>query len=325
MGGHKRICDCCDTVVYTYHSCKDRHCPKCGSKDTEKWAGQQELKLLDTHYFHVVLTIPHELGEIVRQHQKIGYNILFDAAAYAMKKVMKKQLFGDELFGFMAVLHTWTRALSYHPHVHLLVPGGAWNKGDKCWTPTPSSMFLIPEKALSSVFRAVFVKMMRRVLPENSIPQKVFAKDWVVKVLPALSHKKSVLSYLSRYVKKTAITNNRILAGENGTVTFRYQDNKTRQWKTMTLPAIQFMSRFLQHVLPKGFTKIRHYGLLTPANREYLSLAQVVLSKEPCSEVRNGKKAESNREIVFISCPHCKKGHLVILCELLKNERGPPW
>lgn len=324
LGGHKRLCDCCNKVVYTYHSCKDRSCPKCGAKESNKWVKKQELKLLNTHYFHVTFTLPHELNDIIRSNQKAAYSILFTAAADTLKKVLKNNVFGNKLFGFMAVLHTWTRALLFHSHVHLLVPGGAWDKELGCWIPTPSSKFLVSERALSNVFRAIYVKKLRKTLPGIVVPEKVFAKDWVIKVLPALSHKKSVLEYLGRYVRKTAIINNRILSAENGNVTFKYQDSKTRLWKVMTLPGLQFISRFLQHVLPRGFTKIRHYGLLTPANKKYLKLAQESLLDETKDDESKDEKNNTEPKIFIVTCPHCKKGHLIIISEIKRGERAPP-
>ncbi len=324
LGGHKRLCDNCNKIVYTYHSCKNRHCPKCGNNETVKWVKKQELKLLNTHYFHVVFTLPYEFRNVVRSNQKIAYGLLFKVAAETMKKVLRRKVFGNALSGFMVVLHTWTRSLSYHPHVHLLVPGGAWDKENGYWISSPSSNFLVSERTLSKVFRAIYVKKLRKMIPGVVVPEKVFKKDWVVKVLPALSHRKSVLNYLSRYVKKAAITNNRILSDENGKVTFKYQDSKTRLWKEMTLPGIQFMSRFLQHVLPKGFTKIRYYGLLSPANKKYLSLAQYLLSEDEDAKDGNDKESDTEPKVFIVTCPHCKKGHLIILEEFSKGVRAPP-
>jgi len=322
-GGHITVCDVCGKKVYSYHSCKDRHCPKCGYKDTQRWLENQRQFLLDVPYFHIIFTLPHTLNDSIKSNQKLTYSLLFSSAVQTLFKVLKQNLFGGNvLYGCMAVLHTWTRALVYHTHIHLLVPGGAWNKDTGKWL-SSSPYFLAPDKALSKVFRAIFVKKLRKAIPQISLPQGIWEKDWIVKTLPAISHRTNVIQYLGRYVRKTAITNNRILDHTNHTVTFKYQDNKTRQWKLMTLQEHQFLYRYLQHVLPKGFVRIRYYGFMAPANRKVLTVIKNSLNEEDNHEEAQ-KKDKNEKPGWLCSCPACKKGHLVIISVIHKTQRAPP-
>jgi len=320
MGGHVTVCDTCGKKVYSYHSCKDRHCPQCGYKDTQAWLEKQEQFLLDVPYFHIIFTLPHTLNETIRSNQKLTYSLLFSSAVKTLFKVLKQNLFAHNvLYGCMAVLHTWTRALVYHSHIHLLVPGGAWNKDTSTWL-SSSPYFLVPDKALSKVFRAVFVKKLRKALPQIILPQSIWEKDWVVKTLPAISHKTQLIQYFGRYVRKIAITNNRILNHTNHAVTFKYQDNKTKQWKQMTLQEHQFLYRYLQHVLPKGFVRIRYYGFMAQANRKLLKSIKNSLNGEDYHE----EKKKNENTVWLCPCPLCKKGHLVTISVIYKTQRAPP-
>jgi hypothetical protein len=281
--------------------------------------------MFKTHYFHLIVTLPHEFNEIIRSNQRKMYSLLLHTAFHAVNKVIRKQVCGNALVGAIAVLHTWTRALIFHCHAHLLIPAAGIDKDGNLWK-TNRKSFLVPEKAVAKVFRAMFVKRVRKVFPQIQIPQCLFQKDWVVKIRPTLSHRKQVVNYLSRYVRRTAITNKRIIKCEGKSVTFRYKDNKTGQYKTVTLPAFEFMRRFLQHVLPKGFTKIRHYGLLHHTNKELFLLAKEKLENTiNHSEIKD----ETGDDITqtkpgYIRCPHCKKGELIIIDIIRRKTRAPP-
>lgn len=320
-GGHVYSCDHCDEKTYSYHSCKNRACCKCGNKDTEAWVVKQEKRLLPCHYFHIVLTLPHELNDIIKSNQRIAYNVLFSSAKKALFKVLKTNVFGKAVPGCMAALHTWSRPLAFHTHVHLLVPGIAWDK-DNSYVISSDKKFLVADKKISSVFRAIFVKQLRKKIPGIVIPEGVWKKDWVVKTLPVLAHTKAVLNYLSRYTRKTAITNNRILDFKNGEVTFKYIKVTSRETHTMTLPALDFMSRFLQHVLPKGFIKIRHYGLCHAAYKNEVGVIQEMFDCGKTNEDKEKKKKK--QKIKHPRCPHCKQGDLFIIEILLPQKRGPP-
>jgi MoaA/NifB/PqqE/SkfB family radical SAM enzyme len=216
--------------------------------------------------------------------------------------------------------------LLYHNHAHLLIPGAGIDKQGNLWR-TKDKSFLVPQEAVSPIFRAMFVKKLRKAFPQFQVPQAVFKKNWVVKILPTLSHKKNVVEYLSRYVKRTAITNKRIIKWDEKSVTFSYKDNKTKEYETVNLPVFEFMRRFLQHVLPKGFTKVRHYGLLHHTNKKLFLLAKKKLENtgnhsERKKETNDDTKQSKPR---CIQCPYCKKGGLTIIGILCKKTRGPPW
>ncbi len=270
LGGHVVQCDQCDCIDYAYHSCKNRSCPKCHGKDTEKWLEKRRAELLPIIYFHVVFTLPAELRSLVRKHQKKLYAVLMKAAAYALLKLAADPKYIGGNIGLLAVLHTWTNALFFHPHVHCLVPGGGVSP-DGGFRRSRAKNFLVPVKALSPIFRAKFMQMAQRALPEVCFPQSIWEKDWVVYCKPAVRGSENVLKYLARYVHRIAITNNRILSMEGGEVTFRYKKPEklkkkwVSRWLTMTLPVMEFLARFLQHVLPRGFHKVRYYGILSPA------------------------------------------------------------
>src|ERR1039457_363141 len=278
MGGHIEACDHCGTMRYSYHSCKNGSCPKCHAADTKRWLEKNELALLPALYFHLVFTLPAILREIVRKNQKAFYSILFQAAAESLAKLgLDPKYIGGQL-GTLAVLHTWTRTKEYHPPLHLLVPAGGLTK-DGVWRPARRK-FLVPVKPLSLIFRAKFMKLARKALPDETFPQEIWSKEWVVFSKLTFKKTKKVLHYLGRYFHRVAITNNSIIALENDHVTFRYQDSTSREWKTMRLAAMEFMRRFLQHVLPKGFHKVRYFGLLHPTNKVKLKRLQLLLMEK---------------------------------------------
>jgi hypothetical protein len=323
MGGHLEECDHhCGHFAYTYHSCKNSSCPKCHGADTNRWLTKRETELLPVPYFHLVFTLPAELREVVRGNQKVLYGVLFQAAIAALTKLgLDRKYLGGQL-GMVAVLHTWTRAKEYHPHLHLLVPGGALDKGG-VWRPSRRK-FLVPVKALSPVFRAIFMKRARKALPTTTFPREVWEKDWVVFSRPTFKKTKKVLAYLSRYVYRVAITNNSIIALEKDHVTFRYQNSDTRQWKTMRLTAMEFLRRFLQHALPKGFHKVRYFGFLHPTNKVTLKRLQLLLwardsNRAAALERETGARAETVKV-----CPHCKEGIMVVVSWLPRRSRSPP-
>jgi len=323
MGGHLEECDQhCGNFEYAYHSCKNGSCPKCHGADTKRWLEKREAQLLPVPYFHLVFTLPAELREVVRSNQKALYAVLFEAAIAALSKLgLDRKYIGGQL-GMLTVLHTWTRAKEYHPHLHLLVPAGGLDK-DGVWRPARRK-FLVPVRGLSPIFRAIFMKLARKALPKENFPKEVWDKNWVVFSRPTFKQTKKVLSYLARYVHRVAITNNSIIALENDHVTFRYQNATTRQWQTMALPAMEFMRRFLQHVLPKGFHKVRYYGFLHPTKRVTLKRLQLLLmerDRKRTAELEQEIKART--ETVKI-CPCCKEGIMVAVERLPSKSRSPP-
>lgn len=226
LGGHLFVCLDCGVLRYSYHSCKNRSCPKCHGTDSKRWIEKRQKELIPTTYFHIVFTIPKELHELVRSHQKLLYDVLLKAAARSLMKLVADPHYVGGKIAILAVLHTWTRAMGYHPHVHLMVPGGGLSE-DGSWNPSRKN-FLVPVKALSPIFRAKFMELARKALPEVVFPQSVWNTKWVVFAKPAVQGAKKVLNYLARYVHRIAITNNRILSIDDGEVTFRYKDSKKR-------------------------------------------------------------------------------------------------
>lgn len=320
MGGHIAECEECGHQNYSYHSCKNRSCPKCHGDDTKRWLEQREAELLPVRYFHLVFTLPSALREIVRSHQKALYAILMQAAAETLMGIgLDPRHVGGKL-GIIAVLHTWTRALEHHPHVHLLVPAGGLDK-DNVWHRARKKKFLVPVRALSQGFRGRFMTLARKALPEVSFPKEAWDKEWVVFCKPTFNRAKKVLRYLGRYVHRIAITNNRILSLDNGTITFRCQNSDTRQWRTMSLPANEFLRRFLQHVLPLGFHKVRYYGLLSPRNRTTLKRLQLLLEERRRRKEEPGEDSPPPKQ--QWRCPCCHEGIMVIV-GILPRQRSPP-
>lgn len=322
MGGHLEACDHCGTLRYSYHSCKNGSCPKCHTADTKKWLEKREVELLPVPYFHLVFTLPSELREVVRKNQKVLYAVLFQAAIAALTKLgLDRKYIGGQL-GMLAVLHTWTRAKEYHPHLHILVPAGGLDKNG-VWRPARRK-FLVPVKALSPIFRAIFMKLARKTLPEDKFPREVWDKEWVVFSRPTFKKAKKVLTYLGRYVHRIAIANNSIIALENDHVTFRYQNSTTREWKAMRLPAMEFLRRFLQHVLPKGFHKVRYFGLLHPTNKVILKRLQLLLMERDCRRTEAIEQEIAARTEAVNVCRCCNEGVMVVVSWLPRKSRSPP-
>lgn len=320
MGGNLCECEQCGHQHYAYHSCKNRSCPTCHSGDTRKWLAKREAELLPIRYFHVVFTIPSELRDIVRSNQKLLYSVLTRAAVDTLQKIGLDPKFVGGNLSMMTVLHTWTRALEFHPHVHMLVPGGGLDK-DGVWR-SARKKFLVPVQALSKMFRARFMKLARKALPEETFSKEVWNKEWVVFCKPTFNRAKKVLRYLGRYVHRIAITNDRILATKDGTVTFRYQESKSGTWKTMPLRGEEFLRRYLQHVLPQGFHKVRYYGLLSPANRVALKRVQLFLAEwQKNKEVEKQDAPETTPRNI---CPCCKEGMMLAISWLPRKPRSPP-
>jgi len=326
MGGHLFACDHCRHQVYSYHSCKNRSCPKCHGDDTQDWLKNRRQELLPVEYFHVVFTLPQELRQQVRRHQKIRYGMMMKAAARSLIKLAADPHYVGGLIGVLAVLHTWTRTLVYHPHVHCLVPAGGVSEGQE-WLPSRKN-YLVPVKALSRIFRGMFREMVAKELPDLMIPEAVWNKEWVVYCKPTVQGVDKVLDYLGRYVHRMAIANSRILSMDDGKVTFRYQNCGESQWKTMTLDAHEFIRRFLQHVLPRGTHKVRYYGLWSPATRSRLRQVQIVLARD--KPVTAHEMDLLNQEIAAVAmptekiCPHCGKGILILIHRIARQRRVPP-
>ncbi len=316
MGGHLYACENpdCEQFLYAYHSCGNRSCPKCGQDKTQRWVEKQHNRLLPTHYFLVTFTLPSELRPIARSNQKIIYDLLFKCSAAALQKLAQDPRFVGGDIGMMGGLHTWQRDMRYHPHVHFIVPGGGLSPEHSRWLPSNTDFF-VPVEALSPIFRAKFRDALKKAHLFSFVPAGVWQKDWVVHCKP-VGDGNSALKYLAPYVYRVAITNNRIEKLENGKVTFWFKSSKTDQWQTATLPVFDFIHRFLQHVLPKGFVKIRYYGFLSPNKRNLLAVAKYLLGDSPDPEVT---PILSQQYI----CPDCG-AKLRRAKSLPKSTRAPP-
>jgi len=317
MGGHLYRCENpdCQHVVYAYHSCGNRSCPKCGHDKTQCWIEKQHNLLLPTHYFLVTFTLPGELRPIARSNQKVVYDLLFKSSAAAVQKLAEDPRFLGGNIGMMGGLHTWQRDMGYHPHVHFIVPGGGLSPDGSQWLPTYSDFF-VPVEALSPIFRAKFRDALKKTDLINSVPASVWKKNWVVHC-KSVGNGNRALKYLAPYVYRAAITNNRIEKIENNQVTFRYKNSDTNQWQTAVLPALEFIHRFLQHVLPKNFVKIRYYGFMAPNKRNLLAVAKYRLGATEVSP-----KVTSTTDNAYI-CPTCG-AKLLWVKPLPKSSRAPP-
>jgi hypothetical protein len=330
LGGHLLQCNHCGQEHYVYHSCRNRSCPTCHRLETEAWLEERRQELLPVPYFHVVFTVPQELREIIRRHQQDLYDILLRASAQSLIKLAADPHYVGGLIGVLCVLHTWTRTLVYHPHVHCLVPAGGVSTDRTEWRPARTS-YLVPVHALSKLFRGLFLALMRQERPDLTLPEALWTKGWVVYCKPSVQGPAQVLNYLGRYVHRIALTNSRILSLEDGHVCFRYQDSQDQRWKIMTLPAQEFIRRFLQHVLPRGFHKVRYYGLWSPLHRPLLHQLQLWLPAQALSSPPESSERESPPHIAVSSplqagqlCPHCGQGLLIVIRLLPRLWRGPP-
>ncbi len=312
LGGNLYSCPSCGKKQYSYHSCGNRHCPKCGNDDATRWVEKQSARIPEVPCFLITFTLPHELNKVVRSNQRDCYGLLFRASSNSLKKLAADPRHLGAQPGMLGVLHTWGRDLSYHTHVHYLVPGGGIDESGK-WVRTPYEDFFLPVRALSPIYRAKFRDGMKTLGLYDTVPEKVWKKDWVVHC-ESVGQGPEAIRYLSRYIYHVAITNSRILSLQNNEVTFRYQPVGAKDWRPMKLPVLVFMARFLQHVLPKGFCKVRYYGFLHQrctdklnALREQLGLTPVPLPVE---------------KPVILYCSHC--GTALVHFFALQRMRAPP-
>jgi hypothetical protein len=263
----------------------------------------------------------------MRLYQKDLYGLFIKTAVDSVIKLAYDPHYVGGQVGVMAVLHTWGSNLSYHPHVHCLVTGGGLSPDRQTWMPARGD-YLVPVKALSKLFRGIFLARIRRQFKEIHLPKSIWQKDWVVHCKPAVHRTRTVLNYLARYIHRVAIANSRILSADNGKVTFRYKDSKRGAYiNTMTVNAEEFIRRFLQHVPPAGVHKVRYYGLWSPSNREKLLELQQDLTQsgnDQPEELEEDMDAEVSAPSESRQCPHCQKGTLVWIGRLFRQGRAPP-
>jgi uncharacterized protein (DUF983 family) len=327
FGGHLKQCDHCGGQVYAYHSCRNRHCPKCHADQTERWLAQQQTRLLPGSYFLVTFTLPRELRPLAFANQKKVYGLLMRSAAAALQKLALDPRYVGGRLGVLAVLHTWTRAMLYHPHVHLLVTAGGLSLDGKKWLPAKHSTYLVPVEALSVIFRAKFCAALKRAGLLAPVPRQAWKKNWVVHC-QAAGQGRQVLHYLARYIFRVAISNSRLEQFNNGEVTFRYRDNRSQQLRRVKVTAVEFIRRFLQHTLPRGCAKVRYYGICSPACREQLEQARSLLGAATANPTRdpvpNSTLTEQLAPTTPARCPHCHLGQLFEVRVLPPQPKVPP-
>ena len=336
LGGHLEQCDSCGYERPAYNSCRNRHCPKCQSLAKVRWLNKQKSELLPVGYFHLVFTLPHELNALILTNKKILLSDLFKAVGETLVDFGRTRLGGQ--IGLITVLHTWDQTLLDHFHLHCLVPAGALSFDQKRWSPARKN-FLFPIKALSAVFRGQFLDLLKRAFDRNKllfVSQSTYLADpaafkllinalrkktWIVYAKKPFGSPVHVLDYLGRYTHRVALSNDRILSAHNGEVTFSYRDRKNHdRKKTMTLDAHEFIRRFLLHVIPKGFVRVRHSGVLANRSKSLLSKCRQLLDLYPAVPKLPQKSVHQLMlELTGIDitrCPLCQKGTLVLFANL---------
>jgi len=334
LGGHLKQCDTCGFEHPAYNSCRNRHCPKCQSLAKAQWLEKQTAELLPVGYYHLVFTLPHKLNRLILAHRKSLLALLFKAVSETLLEFGQRRLGGT--VGIIAVLHTWDQKLQDHFHLHCLVPAGALSLDHSRWIKARRN-FLFPVKALSVVFRGKFLDLLKqagekgRIEPTSEGVQALREKNWVVYAKRPFGSPQTVLDYLGRYTHRVALSNDRILSAQNGQVTFTYRDRKDKdRLKSMALGAQEFIRRFLLHVLPDGFMRIRHFGFL--ANRvkkRALPQCRKLLGLSPAlPEMPKRSAQDLLRELTGIDlsrCPSCKLGTMIVVGELARQASSLRW
>jgi Putative transposase/Transposase zinc-binding domain len=339
LGGHVEVCDRCGHQRVWYNSCSNRHCPKCQSLARAQWLEERESELLDTEYFHVVFTVPGEIADIALQNKRTLYRILFRATAETLHTIAADPKHLGAQIGFFAVLHTWGQNLVHHPHLHCVIPGGGLSPDGTRWISCRPGFFL-PVRVLSRRFRRLFLQYLEDAFESGKLeffgsleglrdapafrfyiaPLK--QTEWVVYAKAPFAGPRQVLDYVGRYTHRVAISNNRLLAIEDGRVRFQWKDYRDHdRQKTMTLSAEEFIRRFLIHVLPDGFQRIRYYGFLSNRHRaEKLAICRQLLSMPPATETGFGEQpSDYDYETLYEKwtgsslrqCPICHEGQMV--------------
>ena len=346
LGGHLELCDACGTTRHVYHSCRNRHCPLCQTRAKEAWLAARRREVLPVPYFHLVFTLPHDLNGLIGQCPRALYEMLFGAVSATLTEFAANPRWLGGMAAFTLVLHTWKQDLGRHVHAHALMAGGALRM-DGQWVAAKRG-FLFPVKALSKVFRVKFVAALRAARQGGKLNEAqlvehtwrdllacVHKHDWVVYAKEPLGGPEQVLDYLGRYTHRVAISNERILGIGAGTVSVRVRDSAHGNRKrTLRLPAQTFIERFLLHVLPKGFKRIRHYGLIGPAHKTTRLAAARAALDAPAPDPLLVESVETFMRRIDqhqrLRCPHCGRGQFVPTAPIapvplpLLHLRGPP-
>ena len=347
LGGHLDQCTRCGYRTISFNSCRNRHCPRCQANARDRWIAARSHELLPTPYVHVVFTLPHELAPLALQNKRVIYNLLFQASAQTLLQVARDPKHLGAEIGFLSVLHTWNQKLEHHPHVHCVVPAGGLTHDHSRWIASKPSFFL-PVAVLKEVFRGKFTQALKQAFQDgklsfkgtlkplghpkvfSSLVRQTYRKGWVVYCKPPFGGAQHALRYLGCYTHRVAISHHRLVALTDGNVTFLWRDsahnNKKRQ---MTLPAGEFLRRFLLHVLPPGFVRIRHFGILSTRNRSrLLPLCRQLLEADlhSASPPQHFPRTPFRHEALW-QCPRCA-GPMFLLERFTAAQlrlRSPPY
>jgi hypothetical protein len=336
LGGHLDQCDHCGTVRISYNSCRNRHCPKCQCLEKERWLEAREKDLLPIPYFHVVFTLPEGLRPLALRNQKVVYSLLFRAVSETLTELAQDSKHLGAEIGFMAILHTWSQTLIHHPHLHCLVTGGGLSLDGKRWIASRKDFF-IPVSVLSCLFRGKFLDGLKKLYEAGELQfhgqiedvkeatafksflTNLYHQEWVTYCRPPLKHPEKVMDYLGRYTHRVALSNDRLVKLEGTEVTFRWRDSAdNNKIKWLTLEAFEFIRRFLLHVLPEQFVKIRYYGILSHRNRKAKLLRCKKLLGVLIPEAPKESPKESWQDLLTRItgidprvCPYCGKGKMI--------------
>lgn len=324
LGGHIDACTTCGTVRQSYNSCRNRHCPKCQGRQREAWVQQRSEELPGQGCFHVVFTLPAQLNALCIAQPKEMYDALFAAAWRTVTGMARNPAHLGAEAGMIAVLHTWGQQLSLHPHVHCVIPAGGITLRGKWKSARGKGRYLFPTKAMAKVFRAKYMELITGSVPiDPEVRRQLFAKPWVVFAKAPMGDVRQIVEYLGRYTHRTAIADQRIVAVDQANVTFRYKDYRNGgKSSVMTLTGTEFLRRFCLHVLPRGYRRIRHYGILS--NRTKRTLLHLPTRPAPGSGGSSPPGKEGQGEVgKHMICPCCNTPTMVTV-QLISPKRGPP-
>jgi len=333
LGGQAWRCKACNSEVFSYHSCGNRSCPKCHTAQTQEWLERRQAEMLPVPYFHITVTVPAELRAVLRAHQREGYGALMQASAAAIIALARDPRYVGGTVAVLAVLHTWTQQLHFHPHVHCLVSGGGISEDGSNWHPARHK-FLLPIKALATLVRGRFRALLRQTCPDLVVPDAVWHQPWILHVSTWGNGEQAVIDYLARYVFRVALTNARIVNRDDNGVTIQYKDRKSGQRRTCRLSGDEFMRRFFQHVLPRGFHKVRYFGLWHPRQRHNAARVRQMLQLQALPKADVARADLADRPLVPSGvepvppiepriCPHCQ-GRLIFIRRLTPQQAMAP-